>query len=123
MSRFSRVTTVIMLASSIGLHWVLLQSVAWMGVLVTYSVESNFGDAVVKTFDGEHPCKLGVSVNQGKSSEKRQQALKGLQKIVFVVFETETMLCPSTFVALRLRDWQLPDLLTHSPPTSPPRTV
>ena len=123
MNRFSRITTVIMLASSIGLHWVVLQSVAWMGMLVTYSAESNFSDAVVKTFDGEHPCKLCVSVDHGKKSEKQQQALKGFQKIDLVLFEKEMILCPPDSVALHLPDWLFLDHLTDTPPTPPPRTA
>jgi hypothetical protein len=123
MNRFSRITTAIMLASSIGLHWVVLQSVAWLGMLVTYSAESNFGDAVVKTFDGEHLCKLCVSVDQGKKAEKRQLALKGVRKIDSVIFETEKMLCPPDSAALHLPDVMFLSQLSDSPPTPPPQTV
>jgi hypothetical protein len=41
-----------------GGHWLVLQSVAWTGMLLEYSQESSFGTAMQKTFDGEHPCDL-----------------------------------------------------------------
>lgn len=123
MNRFSRITTVLMLASSIGLHWVVLQSVAWMGMLVTYSAESNFSDAVVKTFDGEHPCRLCVSVDQGKKSEKQQQVLKGFQKIDFALFEKETLMCSPDSLVLLVPDWLFLEHLTDTPPTPPPRVA
>lgn len=44
---------------SIGLHTVVIQSAAWAGMLVSYSMEKgSVAQAVSKTFDGAHPCAL-----------------------------------------------------------------
>src|SRR6266702_1217567 len=61
------------LASSIGLHWTFLQAVAWAGMIVSFSQEAPLGEAVVKTFDGQHPCKLCKQIARGKQSEKKSE--------------------------------------------------
>jgi hypothetical protein len=76
MNRFTRHCTALMLALTLGLHWTVLQSVAWVSMLVNYSAESSFAEAVVKTFDGKHPCQICVAVDAGKKSEREQQKLK-----------------------------------------------
>lgn len=44
---------------SIGLHTVVIQSAAWAGMLVSYSVQKgSVVQAVQDTFDGAHPCPL-----------------------------------------------------------------
>ncbi len=62
-----------MLVLSLGLHWALLQTVAWTGMLVTYSRDASFQDAVSKTFDGEHPCALCKVIKSGRAEEGRQE--------------------------------------------------
>ena len=50
---------VIALMVSIGLHTVVIQSAAWAGMLVSYSMQKgSVVQAVSDTFDGEHPCPL-----------------------------------------------------------------
>lgn len=61
-----------MLVLSLGLHWALLQSVAWTGMLIRFSAQGSFMDAVAMTFDGEHPCSLCKVVTQGRAGEKQQ---------------------------------------------------
>ncbi|HEX8311856.1 MAG TPA: hypothetical protein VF614_11095 [Chthoniobacteraceae bacterium] len=57
-SRFAHLLLIAALCAATGVHWVAVQSVAWATMLVTYSAEEQFGTAVAKTFDGEHPCDL-----------------------------------------------------------------
>ena len=57
------------LVVSLGAPWALLQSVAWVGMLVRYSQETTFRQAVAMTFDGKHPCKLCRLVQQGSSED------------------------------------------------------
>lgn len=55
---------------SIGLHWALLQSVAWVGMAVTYTVETgSVAEGLSETFDGDHPCPLCHIVDKGTQSE------------------------------------------------------
>jgi len=58
------------LICSIGLHWFLLQSVAWVSLIVSYSQLGKLGDANSTTFDVKHPGKLSKSIEQGRKSER-----------------------------------------------------
>ena len=68
-----RVVTMSMLVLSLGLHWAFLQTVAWAGMLVTYSREASIAEAVAKTFDGEHPCALCKVIKKGRTEERNQE--------------------------------------------------
>ena len=61
------------LVLSLGLHWGFLQSVAWVGMFVSYSQDASFAEAWIKTFDGRHPCKLCTSIQKGQAEEKKQE--------------------------------------------------
>src|SRR5260370_9042023 len=65
-----------MLTFSFGMHWVVLQSLAWLGMAVTYSQEASFTEALSKTFDGKHPCKLCKFVAENEKSEKKPDPQK-----------------------------------------------
>lgn len=65
--------TVAVLVLSLGLHWALFQTVAWTGMLVSYSRNATFKAAVAQTFDGEHPCPLCKAIEEGRAEEKRQE--------------------------------------------------
>ena len=71
LKRLPRVLIALALAASIGLHWTLLQSVAWVGMVVTYSQKATFTQAIEKTFNGKHPCSLCKQIAKGKHSEKK----------------------------------------------------
>lgn len=70
--RFSKWFVVLTLAISLGAHWAFLQSVAWMGMIVTYSRDASFAEAVIKTFDGKHPCGLCDAIQKSCNEEKKQ---------------------------------------------------
>ena len=70
MSRAVKAIAVVLLTLSLGLHWALLQSVAWAGMVVRYSQEDSLSTALAKTFDGRHSCKLCRIVQEGRSAEK-----------------------------------------------------
>ena len=69
------------LVFSIGAHWALLQTVAWVGMAVSYAHNSTLSEALLKTFDGQHPCKLCNAVAEGKKSEQKQTPQKPITKI------------------------------------------
>jgi len=70
---FVRIAAVLVLVLSLGLHWALLQTVAWTGMLLTYSRGTSLSEAVTKTFDGQHPCALCKFVENGRAEEKEQE--------------------------------------------------
>lgn len=72
--RLAQLAVVAALTCSLGLHWGMLQSVAWVSMVVSYSQESPLKEAVAKTFDGKHPCPLCKEIAKGKRSEQRHAA-------------------------------------------------
>jgi hypothetical protein len=71
-----RYATVLVLTFSLGLHWALLQTVAWTGMIASYSQKSSLTEAISRTFDGLHPCKLCKVVEQGRAAEKESEQQK-----------------------------------------------
>jgi hypothetical protein len=70
-SRSLRSVVALMLCVSIGLHWMVLQSVAWVGMMVSYTQSTgSLATAAEMTFDGEHPCSLCRVIEKGKQSEQ-----------------------------------------------------
>jgi hypothetical protein len=72
---------VFLLCVTLGFHCGLLQSVAWVGMIVNYSCQGSIKDAMSKTFDGQHPCPLCKLVRAGKQSEKTPDAQQNVKPI------------------------------------------
>lgn len=81
--RIAKILVVFALAGSIGLHWVLLQMFAWAGMVVSYSHDGPVTEAVAKTFDGQHPCKLCVQIAKSQRSEKKTGLTFKIGKLEF----------------------------------------
>jgi hypothetical protein len=64
--------TVLSLCAALGFHWAALQSVAWVGMLISYSHSGSVASAVEKTFDGRHPCPLCKAIGKARQSGKKQ---------------------------------------------------
>ncbi|NOS72314.1 MAG: hypothetical protein HOP33_20615 [Verrucomicrobia bacterium] len=71
--RMFKCTLVLALTLSLGLHWALMQTVAWTGMIISYSRDGSFTEAVSKTFDGQHPCCLCKVIQKGRAEEKKQE--------------------------------------------------
>jgi hypothetical protein len=69
------------LCLTLGFHWGLLQSVAWVGMIVNYSCQGSLKDAMSKTFDGQHPCPLCKLVRAGAAGEKKPEAQQNVKQI------------------------------------------
>lgn len=72
MPRLTKILTVLLLVLTLGLHWALLQTVAWTGMIVSYSRDGSFTEAVTKTFDGKHPCCMCKAIESGRKDEQKQ---------------------------------------------------
>lgn len=81
LQRLAKLVVVLTLTLSLGTHWAFLQSVAWVGMVMKYSRDATIAEAVSKTFDGQHPCKLCKFVQQGKATEKKQDTQKPLKEV------------------------------------------
>lgn len=60
---------------SLGGHMALLQSLAWGRMIVEYSQAGSVKDAVVKTFDGKHPCELCKTLDGVRKEKKSSEYL------------------------------------------------
>ena len=68
---------VLSLCAAVGLHWAALQTVAWAGMLISYSQSGSMASAFEKTFDGNHPCPLCNAISKGQQSGKKQDIQLG----------------------------------------------
>jgi len=76
-----RFATVLVLVLSLGLHWAFLQSVAWVGMIVSYSHDASLAEAVSRTFDGKHPCCLCEMIQKGRADEKQQEPKQNVKPV------------------------------------------
>ena len=121
--RIARLVIVGTICLSLGLHWALLQGVAWAGMLVSFASEGTVMEAVQKTFDGQHGCPLCKKVKEGSSSNHKQpqQAGQSVQKINAVLVEMTTLTAPAgnTFSFVQRHETLVQR--TELPETPPPR--
>jgi hypothetical protein len=69
-----------------GGHWAILQTGAWMGMIVAYSRDGGVSTAISRTFDGKHPCALCCAVQDGrKQEEKKAPVLQWELKKDFII--------------------------------------
>ena len=119
--RPAKLFVVLALTMSLGLHWMVLQSVAWMGMMVSYSHTDSLPEAFVKTFDGRHPCQICKVVQDGKKAEKKQDTVKSSKKLDFLMATVEWPL-PSPSSRERIPDPTILSLVyNEQPPVPPPR--
>jgi hypothetical protein len=122
-TKIARAIVVFALVCAIGGHWAILQSVAWVNMVVDFSQTSTLGSAITKTFDGKHPCALCKAVQEGKASEGNQTSLKVETKLDFWLASASLLLEPPLpFVVLPGKS-STPLLRPETPPTPPPRLV
>jgi hypothetical protein len=121
--RLFQLFVVAALILTIGAHWAVLQSIAWIGMTVSYSQHSTLSDALQKTFDGKHPCKLCKVVREGKKSERKNEMLKLETKFDFSFTLGAAWLYPPKpspqFAALHAS----PLARLEAPLTPPPRSA
>ena len=121
--KLSKWLLVAMLTFSFGMHWAILQSVAWVGMAVTYSQEASVTEALAKTFDGRHPCKLCKFVAENQKSEKKPDAQK--MEIKFDPFCASTQIFFISPLSIQPQV-HVPGLLVvrnEAPPRPPPRQL
>src|SRR5947207_13765970 len=111
------------LACSIGLHWAFFQSLAWVGMVVSYSQESTLSDALVKTFDGSHPCALCKEIAKGKQTEKKSDIRTEWKKFEFSYAGAAFIFSgPTRFWKMFCAEFS-PDRLASPPPVPPPKST
>jgi hypothetical protein len=110
------------LCCAIGLHWIVLQSLAWTTMIIEYSKRTPLCQAVAQTFDGAHPCSLCHVVNKGKNSDKKSDLQSPTTKIDMIcVWRTAFLLRPFVLLEYAARDFSS-SKIGRSPPVPPPRS-
>lgn len=121
--RVARLMVVGTICLTLGMHWALLQGIAWTGMLISFARQGAMIEAVEKTFDGQHGCALCAKVKEGRDSDQGQpkQTVKPLKKVNAVLVETAQLIAPAaelmTFAPLRGLMVERSEL----PETPPPR--
>lgn len=111
---------------SIGLHTVVIQSAAWAGMLVSYSLEKgSVAQGVTETFDGAHPCplcKLAKTTESTPVDEKQAPKAAGKLKLHLIADAVPAIVIngPPTAVYPVRAEAKL-HVLSHTPDTPPPR--
>jgi hypothetical protein len=119
--RVGKMFVALALVAMLGSHWALLQSVAWVGMVVSYSEHSTFEDAMKMTFDGKHPCCLCKAIAAAKKKEKKNEFTAQTQKLEFPpIKENVVLIAPSQFKLLP-RENAFAKSLTQKPLLPPPR--
>jgi hypothetical protein len=121
--RLAKFILMLALACSIGLHWVVLQSLAWTSMLAGNLRHDSLAQAVTHTFDGQHPCCLCKAIAAGKKSEKKSEFTSFLKALEFPpASEDFALIIPARFAFPSAVDF-FARTLSETPPTPPPRDL
>jgi hypothetical protein len=121
--RFSRWLLIGVLFLAIGGHWALLQTVAWASMIVDYSRNAALTEAVEKTFDGHHPCRICTVIQKSQGSEKKHEALQLAKEFQLFDQPVAAYVYPSANAgSLRIFDIDS-EARPHAPSVPPPRAA
>jgi hypothetical protein len=122
LKRFGNVFLAVALLLTTGSHWVVLQSIAWMGMIVTYSEKAPLAVALKETFDGKHPCPLCKAIAAAKKAGKKNEFTLQIKKLEFPpVTENFVLVAPAQFQLLPRAGNAFAESLTQKPLLPPPR--
>jgi hypothetical protein len=120
--RLAKFLIVTALAASIGLHWALLQSVAWSSMLAANLRSASFAQAVQLTFDGKHPCCLCKAIAREKASEQKSDSQLSLKKLEFPPAAALAAREPAALFPVLTKGDLFARVRLLAPPTPPPRS-
>ena len=121
--RVAKFAVILAVALSVGLHWALLQTFAWSGMVYHYAQQTTLREAVSKTFDGKHPCRLCKLVRAGQQAEQQSETLVPLVKIDSVPCATGLVLQPPVVWPEFVPVVFTAPVRVASPPFQPPRAA
>lgn len=122
-TRLARILVLLAAVQILGGHWAVLQSVAWVKMVVDYSQSESVTVAIEKTFDGAHPCDLCKVVSKGRAAEQSSPLAKDVLKFKFeaVIAPTAGLLPPRGVPAQFFDVASIPSDAFFSTPVPPPR--
>lgn len=95
--RLAQRTVVLLTCLSLGMHWTVLQGVAWTGMFLANLNQGTVTEAVEKTFDGEHPCPMCLAIQEGQKKEKddsKPLVAKSVKKFEAVLVAETRLVAP-----------------------------
>jgi hypothetical protein len=119
-----RLTHVMVLAAfifSLGGHWYLLQGLAWVNMIRSYSQVVPLSEAVVMTFSGKYPCSLCKAIAEHKSSEQQKAFTLDKNEKKFPLPSEPVIFQPPATVFAYPDFASSLELRSEAPPTPPPR--
>lgn len=120
LSRFKNLVMAATLVLSLGLHWPLLQSVAWFNMIVSFSQHEGIEQAVAKTFSGKHPCNLCKFVSEGKQAQDKKAPSDSIKKLDLILAATSAVSTSRDFTTVVHALLSEIALSRSSAPISPP---
>jgi|SRR5579871_819349 len=119
--RLRNILLIIVILGGTGAHWCALQSVAWTTMIAENLRTVSLTEAIVRTFDGRHPCSICKVITNAKKSGKRSEFLQPPIKLEFPpAIASLLLVTPSRFHVVALIDTPLQSL-SNRPITPPPR--
>lgn len=110
-----------LLVVMLGGQWVLLQGVAWTGMLIDYSRNASVATAICKTFDGKHPCPLCKAIAAGKKSEQKNSSALTTQRWEYPPMAGDASLIAVVRFPLFAHSNKSAAAAFQRPPVPPPR--
>ena len=121
--RFGQILLLVAVLASTGMHWMLLQSVAWASMLANNLQTTTLPTAITRTFDGKHPCRFCKAIATGKRTERKCEFSVSLNKFEFVLNGGQfTFHRPQAFTLLPEHPARW-GCLPNRPPVPPPRAA
>jgi hypothetical protein len=114
---------VLSLCAALGLHWAALQSVAWVGMLFSYSQSESVVSAIEKTFDGRHPCPLCNAIHKAEQTGKKRPEMQFSKKIDMDCVRGFAMTLPRVSEFSWLVKGEAGTAIPHEPVAPPPRAA
>lgn len=121
--RWQRLLIATALAAALACPWALLQSAAWVSMLIKYARTLPLAQAVSMTFDGEHPCHLCQAIQAGKAKERQEpsHSPRAGKELTLHPPPPSGSLAHPAMPRVAIRDPLGPALRAEPPPKPPPR--
>lgn len=123
MKKIGHVFLILALLGATGGHWAVLQTIAWADMLAKNLQTESVGEAITKTFDGAHPCKMCKQISAGKKAEKKADLTLQIKKLEFVSIRPAWLiLAPQDFHTVPEPALNF-ESISHRPSVPPPRPL
>ncbi len=123
-SSLVKIIAVVVLSISLGLHWLVLQTAAWGGMVVRFSQTESLCTAIEKTLDGRHPCQLCRLVQAGRADQSAPTNIRKLIRLEGCFISSKVLELPVVSRLSRIVQLVAPLKSRSEPPfLTPPRLV